>query len=199
MWSCYASATMNEMTLGDLHLASTGRTIDVMGQSTTKTPDLRGTAELFSVRSPTWEVTIAHNRWNNGDRDIRLHDRGTAPQQFDRFRSTGRLGLKPVGTDECYVELMQAQMGEHDHPTLRKVELEELSRGADCNVTAVLTDMGAMVDTRASLIGDTSNHRSRYCARFPGHATEVAVVAYVFIRIAPFHHQIRVTSTARLS
>ena len=136
-------------------------------------------------------MTIAHNRWINGDRDVRLHDRGTAPQQFDRFTSTGRLGLAPVGTDECYVELMQAQMGENDHPTLRKVELEELSQGAGCDVEAVLTKMGAKVGTRASLIGDTSKRRSRYCARFPSRATEVAVVAYVLTRIAPFHHQIR--------
>ena len=86
---------------------------------------------------------------------------------------------------------MQAQMGENDHPTLRKVELEELSRVAGCDVTAVLTKMGAKVGTRASLIGDTSERRSRYCARFPCHATEVAVVAYVLTRIAPFDHQIR--------
>jgi hypothetical protein len=66
-----------------------------------------------------------------------------------------------------------------------------LSLGADCDVTAVLTEMRARVGTRASLIEDTSNHRSRYCARFPGHATEVAVVAYVLTRIAPFDHQIR--------
>jgi hypothetical protein len=51
--------------------------------------------------------------------------------------------------------------------------------------------MGAKVGTRELLIGDTSNLRSRYCARFPRHATEVAVVAYVLTRIAPFHHQIR--------
>ena len=119
-----------------------------------------------------------------------LYERGTAPQQFDRFQSACRLGLIPVGTDECYVGLMQAQMNESDHPALRKVELEELSRGADCDVEAVLTQMGAKVGTRADLIEDTSNHRSRYCARFPGHATEVAVVAYVLTRIAPFH-QIR--------
>jgi len=184
--------TMNEKTLGDLQLASTGRTEPAMGQSANKTPDLRGTAELFSVHSPVWEMTIAHNRWSNGDRDIVLYERRTAPQQFDRFRSARRLGLTPVGTDdECYVELMQAQIGERDHPTLRKVELSELSLGAGCDVTAVLTEMGAKVGTRASLIGDTSNHRSRYCARFPGPATEVAVVAYVLTRIAPFHHQIR--------
>jgi hypothetical protein len=183
---------MNEMTLGDLQLASTGRTEPAMGQPATKTPTFGGTAELFSVHSPTWEMIIAHNRWSNDDRDIVLHDRRTAPQEFDRFRSTCRLGLTPVGTDECYVGLMQAQMGERDHPTLRKVELSELSLGAGCDVTAVLTDMGAKVGTRASLIGDTSNHRSRYCARFPGRATEVAVVAYVLTRIAPFHHQIRV-------
>ncbi len=182
---------MNEMTLGDLHLASTGRTVAVTGQSATKTADLRGTAELFSVRSPAWEMIIAHNRWSNGDQDIVLYDRGTAPQRFDRFRSARRLGLTPVGTGECSVELMQAQMGEGDHPTLRKVELEELSLGAGCDVTAVLTKMGATVGTRASLIGDTSKHRSRYCARFPCHATEVAVVAYVLTRIAPFHHQIQ--------
>ena len=60
-----------------------------------------------------------------------------------------------------------------------------------CDVTAVLTKMGAKVGTRASLIGDTSKRRSRYCARFPCHATEVAVVAYVLTRIAPFDHQIR--------
>ncbi len=182
---------MNEMILGDLHLASTGRTVDAKGQqSATKTAGLRGTAELFSVRSPTWEMTIAHNRWSNDDREIVLYERGTAPQQFDRFQSACRLGLIPVGTDECYVGLMQAQMNESDHPALRKVELEELSRGADCDVEAVLTQMGAKVGTRADLIEDTSNHRSRYCARFPGHATEVAVVAYVLTRIAPFH-QIR--------
>jgi hypothetical protein len=182
---------MTKMTLGDLHLVSTGQTVRVTGQSATKTADLWGTAELFSVRSRAWEITIANNRWDNGDRDVRLHDPGTAPQRFDRFRSTGRLGLLPVGTGECYAELMQAQMGKNDHPTLRKVDLPELSWAADCDVTAVLTGMGAKVGTRASLLRDTSNHRFRYCARFPGHATEIAVVAYVLTRIAPFHHQIR--------
>jgi hypothetical protein len=188
----YARVAMKDMTLGDLHLASTGQIVPVMGQSATKAADLRGTAELFSVRSTAWEMTIAHNRWSNGDREIVLHDRGTAPQRFDSFRRSRRLGLIPVGTDdECSVELMQAQMGENDHPTLRKVDLAELSLGADCDVTAVLTEMGAKVGTRASLIGDTSKHGSRYCARFPCHAIEVAVVAYVLTRIAPFHHQIR--------
>jgi hypothetical protein len=187
----YAKVAMKEMTLGDLHLTSTGRTVSRDGQSATKTDDLRGTAELFSVRSPAWEMTIAHNRWNNGDRDIVLYDRGTAPQRFDSFRRSRRLGLIPVGTDECYVELMQAQMRENDHLTVRKVDLAELSLGAGCDVTAVLTKMGAEVGTRASLIGDTSNRRSRYCARFPCHVTEVAVVAYVLTRIAPFDHQIR--------
>jgi hypothetical protein len=182
---------MKEMTLGDLHLAPTGRTIPVMGQSATKADDLQGTAELFIVRSPAWKMTIAHNRWNNGDQDIVLHARGTAPQTFDRFRSARRLGLTPVGPGEYSVELMQAQMGENDHPTLRKVELELLSRGAGCDVRAALTGMGAMVGTRASLLGDTGRHRSRYCAKFPSHATKVAVVAYVLTRIAPYHHQIR--------
>jgi hypothetical protein len=183
---------MMKLTLGDLHLASTGRTVSVIGQSATKTADLRGTAELFSVYSPAWAMTIAHSRWDNGNQDIRLHDRGTAPPRFDRFRSTARLGLTPAGADEYSVELMQAQMGENDHPSLRKVDLAELSLGADCNVAAVLSEMGAKVGTRASLIGDTSRqHGSRYCARFPCHATEVAVVAYVFTRIAPFHRQIR--------
>src|SRR5690242_20378770 len=53
--SCYAKVAMNEMALGDLHLASTGRTVPVMGQSATKTADLRGMAELFSVRSHAWK------------------------------------------------------------------------------------------------------------------------------------------------
>lgn len=183
---------MKEMTLGNLHLVSTGRTVLVTGQSATRTADLRGTAELFSVRSPEWGMTIAYNRWSNGDRDIVLYDRGTAPQRFDSFRRSRRLGLTPVGTGgECSVELMQAQLGENDHPTLRKVDLAELSLDVGCDVTAVLTEMGAKVGTRASLIGDTSKHGSRYCARFPCRAIEVAVVAYVLTRIAPFHHQIR--------
>jgi hypothetical protein len=181
------------MSLGDLYLASTGRTVPVMGQSATKAPDLQGMAELFNVRSTLWEMTIALNRWSNGDRDIVLHDRGMGPQRFDRFRSARRLGLNPIGADgECSVELMQARLGENDHPTLRKVGLAELSLGAGCDVMAVLTGMGAKVGTRTSLIGDTSNYGSRYCARFPGRAIEVAVVAYVLTRIAPFHHQIRV-------
>ena len=183
---------MKEMTLGDLHLASAGQTVRRTGQSAGKTDDLQGTAELFSVRSPKWEMTIAYNRWDNGHRDIALYDRGTAPQRFDSFRRSRRLGLKPVGTDdECSVELMQAQMGENDHPTLRKVDWEELKRGAGCDVIVVLTRMGAKVGTRASLIEDNSIRRSFYCARFPGQAIEVAVVAYVLTRIAPFHHQIR--------
>jgi len=187
----YAKVAMKEIILDDLHLVSAGRTVRVTGQSATKAPDLRGTAELFGVRSRAWEMTIALNHWNNGDRDIALHDRGTAPQRFDSFRRSRRLGLTPVGANQCSVELMQAQMGENEHPTLRKVELAELSRGASCDVTAVLTKMGAEVGTRALLIADTSKHRSRYCARFPCHAAEVAVVAYVLTRIAPFHHQIR--------
>lgn len=121
-----------------------------------------------------------------------LHDRGTAPQRFDRFRSARRLGLTPVKNREEYsVELMQAQMGENDHPTLRKVDLAELSRVAGCDVTALLTKMGARVGTRSDLVRDTGRNGSRYCARFPCHATDVAVVAYVLTRIAPFHRQIR--------
>jgi hypothetical protein len=183
---------MKETTLGDLLLVPTGRAVPVNGQSATKTADLRGTAELFKVRSPEWEMTIAHNRWNNGDQDIVLHDRGTAPQRFDRFRSSRRLGLTPARAGEYSVVLMQAQLQDNDHPSLRKVELAELSLGAGCDVTAVLTKMGAKVGTRASLVGDTSRNGSRYCATFPRRATEVAVVAYVLTRIAPFHHQIRV-------
>lgn len=70
---------------------------------------------------------------------------------------------------------------------LRKVELAELSLAAGCDVRAVLTKMGAKVGTRESIIGDTSRHRSRYCAAFSQHAIEIAVVTYVFTRIAPFH------------
>jgi hypothetical protein len=183
---------MKEMILGDLHLAPTGRTVQKTGQSATKTDDLQGTAELFSVRSRAWQMTIAHNRWRNGDQDIVLQDRGTAPQRFDRFRSARRLGLSRIGKGvEYYVDLMQAQLGDNDHPTLRKVELEELSLGAGCDVKVVLTKIGATVGTRSSLIGDTSRNGSRYCARFPHHAIEVAVVAYVLTRIAPYAYQIR--------
>ena len=182
---------MKEITLGDLRLASTGRTVSRDGQSAAKADDLRGTIELFTIRSPAWKMTIAYNRWDNGDRDVVLYDRGTAPQRFDSFRRSRRLGLIPIGTDECYVELMQAQMADNDHPTLRKVELAELSLGAGCNVAAVLAQMGAKVGTRAELIGDTSKRRSLYCARFPCRAIEAAVVAYVLTRIAPFERQIR--------
>jgi hypothetical protein len=183
---------MMETVFGELHLAPTGRTVRVRGQSAAKTGDLRGTAKLFRVRSSVWEMTIAHNRWSNGNQDIVLHDRGTAPQRFDRFRSARRLGLTPIGTTgEFSVELMQAQMGENDHPTLRRVELEDLSLVAGCDVSKALTRLGAKVGTRATLLGDTSTHGSRYCARFPGHAVEVAVVAYIFTRIAPFHREIK--------
>jgi hypothetical protein len=159
---------MKKMTLGDLSLSSTGQTVTAVGQSATKTADLRGTAELFIVRSPLWEMTIAHHRWNNGDRDVRLYDRGTAPQRFDSFRRSRRLGLTPVGTGgECYAELMQAQMGENDHPTLRKVDLADLALGAGCDVQAALTRMGAKVGTRASLIRTPANVASSTALGFP--------------------------------
>ena len=38
----YAGVAMKEMTLGDLHLASTGQTVPVTGQSAAKTDDLQG-------------------------------------------------------------------------------------------------------------------------------------------------------------
>jgi hypothetical protein len=159
---------MKEMTFGDLRLAPTGRTVHVRGQSAGKVDDLRGTAELFSVRSPEWEMIIRHNRWDNGQQDIALHDRGTAPQRFDRFRSARRLGIHPVPTGgACFLELKQAQMGENDHPTLRQVGLADLSLVAGCDVNLVLVRMGATVGTRSSLIGDTGSHGSICCARFP--------------------------------
>jgi hypothetical protein len=187
-----AGVAMKKMSFGDLRLAPTGRTIHVKGQSAGKIDDLRGTAELFSVRSPEWEMTIAHNRWDNGHQDIVLEKRGTAPQRFDRFRSARRLGIHPVPAGgACFVELQQALLGENDHPTLRNVGLEQLSLAADCDVQVVLGRMGATVGTRSWVIGDTSSHGSRYCARFPCDATDVAVVAYVLTRIAPFHKQVR--------
>jgi hypothetical protein len=69
--------------------------------------------------------------------------------------------------------------------------LEQLSLVADCDVKAVLARMGATVGTRSSLIRDTSSRGSIYCARFPCDATDVAVVAYVLTRIAPFNKQVR--------
>ena len=183
---------MKEMSFGDLRLAPTGGTVRVKGQSAGKIDDLRGTAELFSVRSPEWGMTIAHNRWDNGHQDIVVYKRGTAPQRFDRFRSARRLGIHPVPAGgACFVELKQARLGENDHPTLRNVGLEQLSLVVGCDVKVVLARMGATVGTRSSLIRDTSSHRSIYCARFPCDATDVAVVAYVLTRIAPFHKQVR--------
>lgn len=183
---------MKPMTLSDLHVASTGQIVRVAGQSATKTDDLRGRAELFSVSSRKWEMTVAHSRWENGDQDVKLYYRGTAPQRFDRLRSTCRLGLIPIRRSEFCVELMQARMGENDHPRLRKAGLNELSRPAGCDVRAVLSEMGAEVGIREALIGDTTRHRSRLCARFPRHDIEVAVVAYVLTRIAPINCQIRI-------
>ena len=108
---------MKEMSFGDLRLAPTGRIVHVKGQSAGKIDDLRGTAELFSVRSPEWEMTIAHNRWDNGHQDIVLYKRGTAPQRFDRFRSARRLGIHPVLTGgACFVELEQARLGGERSP-----------------------------------------------------------------------------------
>lgn len=182
-------------TLGDLNLETTGRTVPVTGQSAAKSGRLQGKATLFAVSSPEWALTVAHTLWDNGDQDVKLHDRGTAPQRFDRLRSTCRLGLTPTGAGEFRVELMQAQMGENDHPRLRKVELADLN--ADCDVRAVLTGMGAQVGTREQIIGDNSKSKSRYCAQFPRRAAEVAVVAYVLTRIAPFHQQIRVQQPSR--
>jgi hypothetical protein len=76
-------------------------------------------------------MIIAHNRWDSGVQDVKLHDRGTAPQRFDRLRSARRLGLMRSGVGgELYVELKQVQVGENDHPTRRKVELADLSLGA---------------------------------------------------------------------
>lgn len=181
---------MKKMTLGDLQLAPTGQTVRLKGQSATKARS-EGKADLFSVSSSTWELSIAYCRWDNRDQDVRLYDRGRAPQRFDRFRSARRLGVHPASAGEWYVDLMQARMSENDHPVLRKVELAELSVDAHCDVQEVLIKMGAKVGTRESLIRDTSRHGSRYCARFPAHATEIAVVAYVLTRIAPFHHEIR--------
>jgi hypothetical protein len=183
---------MKEMSFGDLRLSPTGRTVHIKGQSAGKIDDLRGTAELFSVRSPEWNMTIAHNRWANGHQDIVLDKRETAPQRFDRFRSARRLGIHPVPAGgACFVELRQALLGENDHPTLRNVGLEQLSLVAECDVQVVLGRMGATVGTRSWVIRDTSSHGSIYCARFPCEATDVAVAAYVLTRIAPFHKQVR--------
>ena len=84
-------------------------------------------------------------------------------------------------------------MGQNDHPTLRKVDLAELSLGASCDVSHSGADRNGCQGRHPRVTHwDTSKqHGSRYCARFPGHATEVAMVAYVLTRVAPFHHQIR--------
>lgn len=184
---------MKKMILGDLKLVPTGQTVRLKGQSAAKARS-EGKADLFNVSSPSWELSIAYCWWDNRDQDVRLHDCGRAPQRFDRFRSARRLGVHPATSSagEWYVDLMQARMGENDHPVLRKVELAELSLDAHCDVQGVLSRMGAKVGTRESLIRDISRHGSRYCAKFPAHATEIAVVAYVLTRIAPFHHEVRV-------
>lgn len=189
---------MKKMALGDLHLASTGETVYMEGQTGRKVDQSHGTGALFCVSSPDWVLSIAHCRWDNGDQDVRLYDCGTAPRQFDRFRGTCRLGLNPrrrgtpIERRELCVKLMQARMGEDDHPQLRKADLPELSEPAGCDVGAVLAGMGARIGTCESLMGNTGGHKFVLCAAFHRCETDVAVVAYVLTRIAPFYREIRI-------
>ncbi len=86
---------MQDLVFGDVRVRSAKESAPVHGESHRRIKDLTGTADLYFVHTPDWTLTIADQRWANSDHDVRVFDRGDAPQHFDRLRTRLRLGVLP--------------------------------------------------------------------------------------------------------
>ncbi len=176
---------MSLVELGRLRLTDLNQTERVLGGTTTKEVDVPGLMTLYQVRGTRWTMSIADCAWENGERDVRVVNRGDAPQIFDFLRSKNRMTVEPH-RNVLKARLSQSLIGANDRPVRRLATLAELTSAAGVDVRAKLLELGGIaVDTRAELWGDDSNHRGYVEVQFPAHAALVPVAAYVLSRLAP--------------
>ena len=173
----------DQIRVGDFTIRSTGRQ-RITGESIDSYQGA-AEAECYEVRGPGGvDLVIRDARWESGERDVAVLDRGTCPQHLDRLRNGLRLQVARHG--QFYVELRQARLKEGGWSNLFAATEHELDAGAGTRAFDALYAAGAQaVGTREILLGDQGRTRSRLGATFREEADAVPVVAYVLTRVAP--------------
>lgn len=177
--------------LGPFEL-SRGNDETISGQ-TTRREDADGLARTWWLRcGDEILLCLADVAWENGERDVRVLDRGHSPQRYDRLVHGVRLGVQSHG-DDRFCELRQNRMKPGDWSNLYKATLAELSRGAGLDVREALLDAGALeVGSRSEVLVDDGRRRAESCVLFHGGELRVPAVAYALTRVMPLYNGVTV-------
>lgn len=157
----------------------------ISGQTTGR-EDAEGLARTWWLRSgDEILLCLADVAWENGERDVRVLDRGHSPQRYDRLVQGVRLGVQSHG-DDRFCELRQNRIKPGDWSNLYKASLAELSKGAGLDVREILFDAGALeVGTRSEVLVDGGRRRAESCVLFRAGELRVPAVAYALTRVLP--------------
>jgi len=187
--------TSDEVLLGDLLLKDLHEQKAIShSQTATTVDDVGGVARIFEVRGPSWTVAVARYRWENGESDVRLFDRGNAPSIFDRLLHSLRMSEYEC-SEGLRARLEQARIGPGNVPRRAKADLTELDSGAGTAVAAALTAVGASgVGTAEDLFGDSGPARSWVWVTYPVSAAVAAVAGYTLSRLAPLQRGVTVSA-----
>ena len=174
--------------LGKFTLSKEPRQEPFTGSTPGKEKDVKGTRLLFNVAGPEGlELEVADERFDNGERQIRLNESGPVEARFSRLYTGCRLGVHQTGA-LTQIELRQARMTTDDWSSTRNASFEKLDEGAGIGVKEALAALGASTfGTRAELTDDTSPRKNTLCALFPPGADLVPVAAYVMTRVSPVY------------
>jgi hypothetical protein len=172
---------------GGLSIRFTGqRTIE---GKTVQGADSRGPARIYEVRGPgNFRLEVVDVSWQTSERDVRSLDCSDGPKRLYRLIRGCRMSVCGCGVSHCWAELSQARLdadGDKDWTNLRKATMDQLNAGAGTRVREALVALGATVDTRAELIGDSGLRRSYLCAMFPVENVHLPVVCYAITRVMP--------------
>ena len=146
-----------------------------------------GSAYLSDLVGPSIGLTVADIQWRNGERELRGWSRHESPELYEQVINRLRIGVYPSEKFEHMsvmdVRLPGASSREGGRATAHRATLEELNALLGFDFAEALDGFGeVIVDSRESLLKDTSNRRRELCVVFPSNNLAVPPLVWALTR-----------------
>ncbi len=174
--------------IGLFRLNTESTTEPFVGATPANEKDVAGERKVYDATGPERiELKIADERFENGERQIRLLDSGAAGPRFERLTHGCRLTVAAQGA-LLRINLEQARMKDENWSGTFKASVAELDAGCGADTAAILEQFGVRkIGTRGEMLGDESSHKGKLCAFFPKDAELLPIAAYVITRLSPIY------------
>lgn len=177
---------------GGFQLFDLGIWTSIEGQTVSRNVS-KGQAYNFRlVAGKRIDMLIGEVHWSNGDWEIRVLEAERAPDSLRRLEHGLRMGFQRLPRRRAVAEIRVARCKDAAWSNMFKTTRTEMKSIIGKDIGAFLSQFGTVeVDTRETVLGDSSNRRGDLCVLFDDDNSLVPVVAYFVTRVLPISQNVQ--------